>query len=913
MAPIAPLLQLRDKAMPRPEHKVQKAIQERWGHYHRKDSDPWREIYSVMQLVACFISGDQILRRNPVTGGWGVLPINQSTTTPRSINYMQFYANMLSAKDLQSNPDVLISAGRNKDQCISAARAANAVKKHYNGEWYTPDFARNQALLAITGGTYIRRIRFDNQKESNIVLADVFEQKPVEMKGYGFCSECQYTGGSDEFTANQSMAALALRAQMAQGQNPDDNSGQYENRGDNSQGVGAYPPARQCPQCGGSSVKTENGASQTLPSVTGQQRYSQGDLVCEQMPLFGCRFDLNKRIEDSSWALYRQNISLGAIHMVMGNINVPQSSSQESGDVGMEMMESLAKAGQALYGSSLSAYQNRKEDFKNGAYFDELWLSPEDYADIVVQQDEQTIDGGILPKGKLVDVFPDGLVAVGLNGMTTLLGLHAERHKDHIVSGAWNKKLLSGVGRGIADTVEVQKRANILDSQRLDYIASAGTPAIGFNKELIDSDKVKYIGSPKANIPFDMTKLPETAKLADAIFQFQPGQGLLGNMGEYIETFLNSGFAYTSGVTEFSSGLPGAAGQNDTATGAQLEQSTADTVNMPIWAEKGDVLKRSTKILIKQYIKHFPNQRTISLTGKYGEQQSIELKGADLDTDLNYEVVKNSEIPTGPYQTRKNLNDMLLMTGGIEGYVMLVEQKPQMAAKIEQAFDVDLETDEFDDVAELCRKRLNQMKAAVESGIDDPLALVGAMVDPMSGQIIPAPNGGAIQPPISPAEPNLKRKAQWFSDWLDVDEAQNASMVLRRAAELLAQGQIMYDTAQQSALAQSAGQVELAGQQPAMEAQQAMQPQEQPDQSAQLQAQQQQADAEQQAAQGQQQVVQQIGDALNQEAQRQHESRESDATRRHEASEASKERASKEKLARLQVAARRQQARKKVA
>jgi hypothetical protein len=159
------------------------------------------------------------------------------------------------------------------------------------------------------------------------------------------------------------------------------------------------------------------------------------------------------------------------IHLVMGNINVPQTSSQETGgDVGMEMMESLAKAGQALYGSSYSAYQNRKDEFKNGAYFDELWLSPEDYADIIIQQDEQTIDGGTLPKGKLTDTFPDGLVAVGLNGMTTLLGLHAEKHKDHIVSGAWNKKMLSGVGRGIADTVEVQKRANRLDTQRLDTL-----------------------------------------------------------------------------------------------------------------------------------------------------------------------------------------------------------------------------------------------------------------------------------------------------------------------------------------------------------------------------------------------------------------------------------------------------------
>jgi hypothetical protein len=191
-----------------------------------------------MQLTARFISGDQILIRNPVSGGYDILPVAQSTTTPRSINYMQFYANMLSAKDLQSNPDVLISAGRNKDQCISAARAANAVKKHYNNEWYTPDFARNQSLLALTGGTYIRRIRFDNQKESNIILADVFEQKPVETQGFGFCSDCQYTGGSDEFTANQSMAAWRRGAK----------------RGNGWKDGGGKLASYQCPECRSQSV-----------------------------------------------------------------------------------------------------------------------------------------------------------------------------------------------------------------------------------------------------------------------------------------------------------------------------------------------------------------------------------------------------------------------------------------------------------------------------------------------------------------------------------------------------------------------------------------------------------------------------------------------------------------------------------
>jgi len=890
-APTKPLIQLRDKSTPQPEHPLQKAIQERFDHYHRKDSEIWREIYSVMQLTSLFISGDQILRRNPVTGGWGILPIKQSTTSARSINYMQFYANMLMSKSLSSNPDILISAGRNKDQCISAARAANAVNNLYERTWFTPDFNRRETLFAITGGTYINRIRFDNSKESNAILADVFEQKPVQTKGFGFCGDCQYVGGEDEFKPQ------GFDAFRVQGLQPPDG------------GIDGVPtgasesPGGMCPECHSRSVTVESGANQTLPSVTGQQRYAQGDLVCEQMPLFGCRFDLNKRIEDSSWAINRQRVSLGSVHQALGNVNLPQSSSSES-DLGLEMIESLAKAGQALYGSS--GYGNvHRDDYKENVNFDEMWLSPEDYADVVIQADEETVSGQILRKGKLTETFPDGLVAVGLNGMTTLLGLHAEKHKDHIVSGAWNKKSLSGVGRGIADTVEVQKQSNILNSQRTDYLASMATPAIGYNKELIDSDKVKYLGSPKANIPFDMTKLPETAKLSEAIFQFQPSTGLLGQLGEYIETFLNNGLAYTTGVTEFTSGLPGMAGRNDTATGAQLEQSTADMVNMPIFSEKADVRKRMAEITIKQYMKHFPNERTIQLTGNNGEQQAIQLRGADLDTDLIYEVVKNSEIPKGPYQVRNNLTNFFAVTQGVEPYLMLVESKPQMASKLEQAFDVDLETDEFDDVAELCRKRLNQMKAAVDAGISDPLALVGAMIDP-TGQIVPAPQGGAIQPPVSGAEPNLKRKAEWMADWLDSDEGQNSPPPLRAAVEMLAMGQIVYQTAQDSALAMAQGQVELAQQAPQMQAQQAMQPAEQPDQTAQIQGQQQEAES-------QAQTQQQAGDMLMRGSEMQHEAEQADAARQHESSEAAKERAHKEKIAKLTAKAKQTAARKKKA
>lgn len=891
-APLKPLIELRDKSVKVPEHKIQKSMAERWGHYHRKDQDVFRSLFGVMQLTAFMISGDQDLRLNPATGGWGVIGVRRNTRDTGPINFMQFYANMLMSKSMSSNPDILIRAGRNKDQCISAARGANAVNDHYENIFYTPDFLRNETLLGLTGGTSISRIYFDSSKESNAILADVFEQKNVQMGGgYGFCADCGHSGAPEEFQP-QGFGAFRQQAATAGGELYSGGDDLEPNSGGN------------CPQCIGTNIQIENGANAPLPSVSGQQKYAQGDLVIQQMPLFGLRFDLNFRPEDSSYLLNRQKIALGQVHKVLGNVQLPQGSSQDS-DVGMDMLEALAKSGQAVRGASDTSYR-REDQYKESVAFDEMWLSPEDYADVIISEDEQTLDGGVLPKGKLLDVFPDGLVAVGLNGMSVLLGLHAEKHKDHVFSWAWNKKMLSGVGRGIADSVEVQIQSNVMNAQRVEYWASTATPAYMYNKELLDANKAKYLGSPKQNIPVDLTKLPETAKLADAVHQFAPTSVPAG-FTQYLETFLNGAMAYTTGVTEFSSGLPGAAGENDTATGAQLEQSTADMVNMPIFQEKGGARKRGAEITVKQFVKHCPTKRTIQLTGKYGEQQSIELAGSDLDTDLVYEVVKNSEIPTGPYQTRKNLNDMFTMTQGVEGYMMLVEQKPQLAQKVEQAFDVDLETDNFDDVAELCRKRLNQMKSAVDSGVNDPMVLIGVQMgaDPTTGQpqMVPSDNG-AIQPPISAVEPNQKRKAAWWSEWLDWDEAQNSPLVLRSAVEMLAKGQIAYQTQQDSALASAQGEVELAQQAPAMQAQAAMQPQEQPDQSAQVAAQQQAAESESQGAEHEAQGAQKLADMVTRSAELKHEKSEGAAQRKHEKEMADKERASKEKLARIAAAAR---------
>lgn len=1101
MAPLRPLTELRE-GKEKPEHKIQKCLQERFSHFHRKDRGIFSEMYAAMQLMALYMEGEQNPKRNPATGLWGVVPTRRDQE--RSVNMLQFYSNMLTSKGMASDPDIIVKPGRNKDNAISAAKAGKAVVDFYERQFYTADFVWREQLLGQQGGTYINRFRFDDSVESASLLVDVFESKQVPSAGFGLCSSCGFS--------SEKVNVFKPDPQM--------------------------PSVGSCPECGQAAMVQQNDP-QTLHSVVGQQKHSQGDLVCDQMPLYGLRFDLAKKPEDSSYLINRQRIPFGFIRKVLGNVMLPNSDKVES-DLGLDIMEALAKAGTAVFGTALKtdtpiptplgwaeignleigdevfsddgsvckitgtsgimferpcyevefddgsviiadgdhlwrtympherekrgknqsgsirtteqikrtltasgrvshlikspsplqlpaqalpidpyqlglwlgdgnskdacfatvdvelleafaadfdvrkrkapylysicggfhsqlkrlgvlgktgskfippAYlrgsidqrlallqglmdtdgsasllgyctfsnsnprikdavlellaslgikagisytpsyihkslgsetsgqwrihfsselpvfrlrrklERQKREFRKARHgwrriidvrptpsvpvccisidapshlylagptmipthnsgnsytyragseyqdvvtFDEMWLLPECYADVIISGDEQTLGGQTLPKGKLIDVFPDGLVAVGLNGMAVLLGLHAEKAKDHIVSGCWFKKSMSGAGRGLQDSIEVQKRANILDSQRLVYLASTATPAVMYLKTIIDADKVKYLADPHTNIGVDPTKLPDGFKLPDAFHQFSPQYAGAAQLVEYIETFCTNAFAFTTGVTEFSSGLPGAAGQNDTATGAQLEQSTADMVNMPVFDVKAEVRRRSAEITVELFRKHMPVKRTIQLTGKFGRQQSIDLSGADLDTDLVFEVAKNSQIPKGPYAKRQDMNACLQLFGGFMGYAQAKQIDPRGTAEVVQAWDLDLESDEMDDIEELCRKRLEQMKQGVTMGLTDPVELIAQ-----------------IQPPISEVELNLDNKAKWFARWLDEDDGQESPMSLRKAAELVATGQGIGAVQQNALLAQGEGAVQAAGQQPQAEAEQA--------------------------------------------------------------------------------------------
>jgi hypothetical protein len=792
-APLKPLLSLKHGGK-KPASYIAKAIKERFDHFHRKDKDVFREIVNVGWYVNLFANGQQFPVRNPVTGSWGALPLSGNYNSDRrALNILRNVVTNLLGKWENSSPDIIIRPGRNLDTCVSAAKAADTINNYYERQFYNHWFTQQEGLMGMTFGTYIDRYRYDESKVSMSVIQDIFETKDAQFgSGLGYCADCDHFGNDSEF-----------KPQLG----------------------GDGPMSRAlCPQCRSTAVEVLDAPIGQLSSVTNQVKRQVGDLVCELLPMPACRWDLTRRPEDSSWFIYRQNIPRGAVTRVLGNVLLPEG--KDETDYGLETLRALGKQGQALGGFSGFGNTGRSDDAaRTDEYtFDEMWLSPDDYADINLIGDEETVDGPPLPKGKLTDVFPDGLCAVGLNSMTTVLALYSEQHRKHIVSGTWFMQTATGAGRGLADSVEVQKQFNTGNNQAASYMTATYSPAIGYDNQLISGNKMKYIGTPRTNIPFDLTKLPEGRSMKDAIFQFAP-TAMPNQFFNYFQDFLGFLMKKTSGASDYDQGDPGITANNTTATAAEIDQGNADSFNEPIFLIKGDCRKRGAELTINLFCQHFPMKRYFDLGGKYGEQQGIELSSADVKADLSFELDKGSVMPKGPYTRRKNLMSFYGVLGGAEGVATMEQTNPRLLNNTAQEFDVDLEINDYDAVAELCRRRLEQMKQALKIGVTDPQLLVSE----------------AIRPPISSKELDLAQKGKWFASWLSTDEGLNSPMPLRAAAELLVDGQIAGATQQDAEAALQQGTIAAAAQAPmalggAALQQQTEQPESQePDPSAQLQ------------------------------------------------------------------------------
>jgi hypothetical protein len=795
------------------------AIRERYTHYLHLERPTWSELFAAGEQVARFLAGQQFLMPNRLApGGWIPYSVRDNNTIERrALSVMQYHIDGIHAKWEQSQPDITVRPGVESDGAREAAEGARVIVDHYEPIFYSKRAVQNECLEGNCFGNYVWRLYRDPGAMVPVGKRDEYGEEEAQVgPGYGQCTQCEFSNEAKAFTQVDE---------------------------------GSY----QCPECGAPAlVEVTKGK---IPSLSNSQPVLVPDFRLKLIPFGALRWDLKYHADDSPWLIIHQRTTAGALRQSLGDVRIPGNPSQ---DPGLDVIDKLAYQGQAQAGYA-SGQGKKSTLYKEAVTYGEFWMGPEIYGDIRLPNEVTTVSGQRIPANvPFSDIFKGKtLCAALLNEGAALLGLYTEDHRDYVTQGKWYSRQGTGAGRGQEDLVEVQKNLNANHAQVNNFLRATGSPAMLVASEVLGEEgNSDYLGMPGQNIPIALAALAQGLKLSDVVAPaFTPGN-VSGQLFDFTYNRLLEFGQYASHVMPFTGGLPGV--NNKTATGAQISQASTDALFTAPLQLKAEVRQQIAQKLIRQYPKAFPVERYFPLGGKYGQHTGKWLKGADMDTELLFDVAPGSEQPRDTYRRRQDYLAVGELMAGMGGWQVVEQAMPERAADIVRTFDLNLQSDARNVAESLSFRRVRQMQAALKF-TQDPMELVGVQmgtqVDPASGMSVPTgqliPTGqGAIQPPVSPAEPSQGVMRQWLMEYLISDDGLAAPKPLRDAVVLLVQVHMANETMQQSAQSFAAGLVQTAQAAPGALGQQLMQPeqpQEDPNAQAQMQMEQEERAAEAQA------------------------------------------------------------------
>jgi len=784
LAPIKPLLKL-GEGDKKPQAALDEAIKERFQHYLKQEQSTWDEMIKAGEEVAHFISGKQFLMPSPYSTGprWLSYPVVGGGTPSerRALSHMQYHTSGNLEKWLNSNPDVRVRPGVESDDAHEAAEGAGIVVDHYEPKFYGARVSIAECLEGLTFGSYVWRLKIDPTLKSITAYRQIFENREVKIgPGWGKCGDCNYEGSAQDFTEVP--------------------------------GEGIYT----CPKCHAEALVIPP-ASDQIPTLKNTEPVELGDFNLELQSFAQCRWDLKYHADESPWMIIRRRDSESSLKQLIGNVKIPGGGTS---DLGLDVVDRLAYSGQARAGKSDGS--SKKTLYKDPVTIEEFWMSPAEYGDIVLRQTTETVSGETIPSNVPLGEIAKGqnICVLGVNEMSAVLGIFIEDHRDYIVQGKWYSKTGTGAGRGLQDLTEVQKVFNSDHQQTHTYLRSSSTPAMLVASEVLgEENKSRYINTPATNIPVSIANLAEGVSLDQLVRPaFQP-TGVAPQFFEFTYNRLSEYAQFASHFMPFTGGLPGV--DNKTATGANITQAATNALYTPVLSVKGEVRRLVAEKLVKLYPKHFPVDRYFPLGGKHQKHSGKWLKGATLDTDLLFEVVADSWNPRNSYIKRQDYAGFVQLFGGVAGWMQARQLDPERVGDMERTFDLELDSETRNVAQSLCFRRVRQIQQAA-SIVQDPMQLVGVQpaIDPQQPTGLTITGQGAIQPPVSQAEPGHAIKRQWLMEWLDSDDGLEAPMPVRGAVEVLIQLHTQLDGQHGAILAKQQGEVQVAQAQPGMEAQQ---------------------------------------------------------------------------------------------
>lgn len=765
LAPLSPLYGLKEGVNTTPVY-IADGLKELITDLLERDKDTFNEIARTAHTVSNFIQGKQIWQPNYWTGQWSIQPTNRvDPNRITAINIMQFYCTSQIKMFVNSNPDIEPYDEFKQKEYKEKVKRAKAVWNLYEHRFFTQWYSQQEALHAIITGWYGESVEYDNLAKGAKVFREVFGEKEVEISpGYSKCFSCGFEGGYKDFA-----------------------------------GDGNFIP--NCPECGSAEITPPQPPEiQKYRTIEGVEPVQMGDLTLKHKSILNFRFNLKDKAEFSSWSITRNVMPKRKLEYLLGNITLPAEETRK--DEGLKAMDEISRAGNTLAGITSGRTTNNRQD---EVIVDKVCLSPEDVAHIINKKEEKTLSGETIPAGiRLSDLCPDGLTLYAINNGGTILGLFpGEHHKFELSTGVYHMRWGSGHGRGSEDTVEVQKRFNRFDSQSVRFLEATATPAHTYIKGSIDRQHVKQVGTPNAVIPINQ-EVAQALGTTELIRQITPGNAS-GNLFQYTYDILNQFRQLTSHVTDFTNAFPGV--DNKTATGAQLAKTNADSIFAPMLNLKAEVRTSTAKNTLGLFNKHFKGVTKYFPYGQTTTGQHIGgyVKGEDIDCEINFTVVRNSEQPKTSYDRQADFVNMLNASGQSGGYTVLKQSEPKLAQALLKTFDIDIDDNVYDLTTDVCETRLEEALS-----IQKQFMTVQAM-SAQSGAPIQEPPIEALLEGLSQAivveEPNHVLKSKWFSDYLDTPQGFELSNDEREVVRLFVRTHYQMEVAQQTAIAQGYAEV----------------------------------------------------------------------------------------------------------
>lgn len=827
----------------------------------QEDEKVWRDTVLLWELIFGMVEGKSLARRGRNGGWrWVPMP-QRTDEPVYGYNLMGFYSDNIKAKWTQSNTDVNWRPTSDKDKAGGSAKAADKISDYYERRIYTQNFRQTEAMLAQCGkyARYYyysdeakRKARRPIYEEQQLKLGDSTYFCP-DCGEIGLADDAGMSGAVDGGEGLGNPAAIEhgagdLAAAMGAGQPgiptmpamDDDGlrggagpamggmpsaSGQpgapgalgidpatreainaqygHDEVGEWEAGMEApHPPELEgmepdedqhlksigvCPHCGSPNAEITHAQPFNVTNIAGMEEYETGDIVCESVPAFELKHDIGMNPQESPYLIRRRRIRTDILQAKFTFLPIGKNHSDNQG------MRAEDELKTSVYGSSTGAYGGQKESSSTTAEFIQIWLDPCMYSQAVLREDMTTLAGVTLPAGtRLIDVFPDGMYQCWIQGIDGVIELRNEHHRDYWVGQVYRMRAISALGSGLEDMVEGQRQYNLVMSIIYTQLRTAAMPATLFEQQLLPNGVSAYLGS-LSNIPVD-TNVLDGKRLSDAVHQLspQPPTGQHFSYAQAMDIYLQK----SSRVTDI--GLGQALGMdNSTATGSQIASANAQALFAPQLALKAEVDRRGAEIILELFRKYTPDEVYIALSGKRGELDGVWLSQADIETDLFAEVALDSYLPQTNLERRDRWRQFLMDMGGLPGLKAAMDQMPNLVEQLSELYDVDLGAEDYSAAAEVCFRRIEQMKAA------EPMAQVWIQglpptqmaADPATGQLIEVPIDPmqeaaslllqALDPPIEAEEMGHLAAVFYLRSWLTEDEGLNASPILRAGVKAM--------------------------------------------------------------------------------------------------------------------------------